>query len=140
MTSTLALMRQVMAQQPFSMHMGVEIEAADPTTGVVFRLPLRAEHLQHQGIVHGGVVAFLADMALAFTGGAALGGDIVTSEFKINYMRPARGTALIGRGICLSAGQSQATVRCDIFSIDASGGERLSAAAQGTITRVARGG
>jgi uncharacterized protein (TIGR00369 family) len=69
---------------------------------------------QH-GFVHGGVVSYAADNALTYAGGRVLGADVVTSEFKINYLRPAQGERLIARGAVIHAGKSQAVCRCDVL-------------------------
>lgn len=92
---------------------------------------------QH-GFVHGGVVSYAADNALTYAGGRVLGADVVTSEFKINYLRPAQGERLIARGAVIHAGKSQAVCRCDVFASDA-GQEKLCATAQGTIARLGEG-
>nr|WP_237475214.1 PaaI family thioesterase [Xanthomonas sp. LMG 9002] len=77
-------------------------------------------------------MSYLADNALTFAGGLALGGDALTAEFKINYLRPARGTRLIARAQSIGKGKRQAVCRCDIVSVE-EGGEGLCAVAQGTI-------
>jgi uncharacterized protein (TIGR00369 family) len=83
--------------------------------------------------VHGGVLSYLADNALTFAGGSLLGPAIVTSEYKINYLRPAMGERLIARATVLHAGKHQAVCRCDISVVNADK-ETLCAAAQGTIS------
>ena len=85
--------------------------------------------------MHGGVVSYLADNALTYAGGSVLKVAVVTSEFKINYVRPAIGNALVARATVVHAGKNQAVCRCDVYSVD-DGGERLCAAAQGTIVRL----
>jgi uncharacterized protein (TIGR00369 family) len=125
----------VLAQQPFSALLGAEIVAYSPA-GVEMRLAIRDELKQQAGFVHGGVLSYLADNALTFAGGARLDGEIVTGEFKINYIRPAIGTELIVRASAISSGRTQAVTRCEIFA-RADGVERLCAAAQGTITVLA---
>lgn len=35
-----------------------------------WKFPLRDEHLQQHGFVHGGVISYLADNALTFAGGS----------------------------------------------------------------------
>lgn len=87
---------------------------------------------QQSGFVHGGVLSYAADNALTFVGGAALGEAVVTSEFKINYLRPATGDALVARSRAAYAGRSQAVCQCEVFAAS-NGGERLCAVAQGTI-------
>ena len=97
-------------------------------------LPLRPDLLQQHGFAHGGVISYLADNALTYAGGTAMAGAhvAVTSEFKINYVRPAVGERLIARAETVAAGRTQAVCRCDVFAVK-DGEERLCAVAQGTI-------
>lgn len=127
----LARGRAVLAARPFSPMLGAEITALS-ADGVELRPPVTSALAQRHGVVHGGVVACLADNALAFAGGARLSGRIVTSEMKISYLRPAVGEALVARGHAIGAGRTQAVARCEVFAV-AAGAERLVAAAQGTI-------
>lgn len=132
MQATLDLGRQVLAQQPFSLFLGADITAFEAGRAVL-ELPLRPELLQQNGFAHGGVLSYLADNALTFAGGSVLGVSVVTSEFKINYLRPAVGERLRVEATVLHAGRTQAVVRCEIVALR--GEERLlCAAAQGTIT------
>ncbi|SCC92168.1 Thioesterase superfamily protein [Thiomonas sp. X19] len=135
MNTMLDLGRAVLAQQPFSALMGAELVAYEANRAIL-ELPLRPELLQQNGFAHGGVLCYLADNALTFAGGSALGSAVVTSEFKINYLRPALGERLCAEASVVHAGRSQAVVRCEIFA--AQGAQRkLCAAAQGTITHLA---
>ncbi|KZZ30401.1 phenylacetic acid degradation protein, partial [Alcanivorax sp. HI0083] len=86
------------------------------------------------GFVHGGVVSYLADNALTYAGGSVLG-DSVTSEYKINYLRPALGERLTARATVLSSGKRQAVCQCEVIALN-NGEERLVAVAQGTISKV----
>ena len=131
MQATLDLGRQVLAQQPFSLFLGADITAFEAGRAVL-ELPLRPELLQQNGFAHGGVLSYLADNALTFAGGSVLGVSVVTSEFKINYLRPAVGELLIARAQAVHHGRAQAVCRCDVFVVQA-GTEKLCAVAQGTI-------
>ena len=66
---------------------------------------------------------------------ARWGVGVVTSEFKINYLRPARGETLVARAEVVHCGRTQAVCRYDIFSSDG-GAERLCATAQGTVAKL----
>jgi uncharacterized protein (TIGR00369 family) len=103
---------------------------------VVLELPISEQLLQQHGFVHGGVLSYAADNALTFAGGSALGPAVVTSEFKINYVRPAKGERLIAKASVVHAGKSQAVCRCEVFSLT-EGQELLCAVAQGTIASLA---
>ena len=84
--------------------------------------------------MHGGVLAYLADNALTYAGGSVLG-KVLTSEFKINYMRPAKdGDRLVAVATVVGSGKTQAVCRCDIF-VELGGERKLCAAAQGTIRK-----
>jgi len=128
--------RDILSRQPFSKSLGVDIVSMG-VGRTALRMPIHEGLTQHLGMVHGGVIATLADMALAFTGGPVMGDGAVTQEFKINYLRPGVGDALLARGEVVASGRNQAVVRADVFVI-AEGTEKLCASAQGTIMRAAR--
>lgn len=137
MTTDLMRMGQrALAAQPFSALLGAEL-AVFSEGQAELRLPVRPELLQQHGLVHGGVLAYLADNALTFAGGSVLGEAVLTSEFKINYVRPARGDRLVAQATVVSAGQTQAVCRCEIYAVkDGQETRSLCAAAQGTIVKV----
>ncbi|MEP1217402.1 MAG: PaaI family thioesterase [Marinobacter sp.] len=125
--------KTILEQQPFSVLLGTELDTFEPGTAKL-SLTVRDELKQQHGFVHGGVVSYLADNALTYAGGSVLG-DSVTSEYKINYLRPALGQTLIARATVISAGRKQAVCNCQVVAIN-DGEERVVAVAQGTITRV----
>jgi uncharacterized protein (TIGR00369 family) len=129
---TLAWGRGVLAQQPFSRLLGAELLHLSDRGDAELALDLRAELLQQHGFAHGGVVSYLADNALTYAGGAALAVPVVTSEFKINYVRPALGDRLVVRARAEAVSRSQAVCRCDVY-VQRDGDEKLCAIAQGTI-------
>ena len=100
-------------------------------------LPVTPQLLQQHGFVHGGVLSYVADNALTYAGGTAMRVPVVTSEFKINYLRPAVGELLIARAQAVHHGRAQAVCRCDVFVVQA-GTEKLCAVAQGTIAHCHR--
>ena len=130
--------REVLAEQPFSRLLGAELKRLEPGGICELELALRTELLQQNGFAHGGVVSYLADNALTYAGGAAAGVGVVTSEFKINYVRPAIGERLVARAEAVSVGKNQIVCRCDVF-VRSGGDEKLCAVAQGTITRIGDG-
>jgi uncharacterized protein (TIGR00369 family) len=76
----------------------------------LIELPIKYEITQSKGSVHGGALASLVDS----TAGAAvrsllsIGQTAVTIEMKLNYIRPATGSKLIGKGSTLHIGKSLA--------------------------------
>jgi len=136
MDSLHQLARQVLDAQPFSRLLGTELVRVDGE-GVTLALPVADHHKQQHGFVHGGVLSYLVDNALTFAGGLALGGDALTSEFKLNYLTPAKGTRLEARAEAKGVGRRQAVCRCEIYAVD-EGRETLCALAQGTIVAVSK--
>src|SRR5512145_1266264 len=126
--------RKVLASQPFSVLLGAELAGFAPGSAEL-RIPIREGLTQQHGFVHGGVISYAADNALTYVGGSVLGPAVVTSEFKINYVRPAMGDSIVARATVIYEGKTQAVCRCDIYSVK-DGKESLCAVAQGTINRI----
>lgn len=124
----------ILSQQPFAVKLGTRLDAFS-SGHAELSLPIIDDLRQQHGFVHGGVVSYLADNALTFAGGSVLG-DALTVEFKINYLRPARGQGrLIAVADVIGQSKSQAVVRCDVFVESVDGARSHCAAAQGTIVR-----
>ena len=130
----LAFGQRVLAAQAFSQLLGTQLTALSPQA-TELRLAVKPELLQQNGFVHGGVLAYMADNALAFAGGAAMGVPVVTSEFKLNYVRPAKGETLVARAVCAVQSKAQAVCTVQVFTV-AGGVEKLCAIGQGTIARL----
>jgi uncharacterized protein (TIGR00369 family) len=86
-----------------------------------------------RGVVQGGVLASLLDVAMAT---AAAGGNydtrkrpMATLELKINYLAAATGDTLTARADVIRAGSRTSAVRCEIY--DDTGG--VCAAGLGTF-------
>jgi uncharacterized protein (TIGR00369 family) len=132
MSKLLEFGREILNNQPFSVLLGTKLELFEPGKAIL-TLAIREELKQQHGFVHGGVVSYLADNALTYAGGSVLG-DSVTSEYKINYLRPAVGEKLVARASVLASGKKQAVCQCEVFAVG-DVGERLVAVAQGTIIK-----
>ncbi|MBZ5508893.1 MAG: PaaI family thioesterase [Acidobacteriia bacterium] len=85
-------------------------------TSLVVQERLRQQH----GFVHGGVIATLADHT---AGGAArsVSGtkDVLTVEFKINYLRPASGDRLRCSATVLRAGKTAIVAEALVYANNA---------------------
>ncbi len=125
---------QVLASQPFSVLVGAELLFFSQGRAEL-KIPIRSELKQQHGFVHGGVISYAADNALTFAGGSVLGPGVATSEFKINYLRPAIGDFLVARATVIYTSKSQAVCRCDVF-VSKGGKESLCATSQGTIAKL----
>jgi len=125
--------KQILKEQPFSMLLGTELTSFGEGQAEL-SLTIRDELTQNFGFVHGGVLSYLADNCITFSAASILG-KCVTSEYKINYVRPALGEILIARSTVLASGKKQATCECKVYVV-AEQREKLVAVALGTISKV----
>jgi len=101
---------------------------------VDIRLPFRNDLTQQNGFLHAGTIAAVADSACGY---AALSlmpadADVLSIEFKVNMLAPAKGDAIVARGVVIRAGRTIMVCRADVVSITGSD-EKLVAAMQGTM-------
>lgn len=87
---------------------------------VTIRLPRSEAILQHHGFIHGGAVATIGDTA---AGCAALtlmtaSQNVLTVEFKINLMAPARQPALLARGRVVRPGRTLTIAEAEIVGLE----------------------
>jgi uncharacterized protein (TIGR00369 family) len=121
-----------LANQPFSALLGTTLVDIGPGQAVL-GLAVTGSLSQQNGYVHGGVLSYLADNALAFAGGSVLGPGVVTAGFTIDYLRAAVGRRILARARSVHAGRRHAVCVCEIWDVDERGAETLCALAQGTI-------
>ncbi len=83
-------------------------------------MPFSASVAQQHNFFHGGAVGALADSAGGYAAMTIVpdGSDVLTLEYKINFLRPAVGSLLVAEGIVLRAGRSVVVTRIDVFSCE----------------------
>ena len=126
-------MRDSFARQPAMRLIGASLSRVEPGR-VDVELPVRDDLTQQHGFVHGGIVGMIADSAggyAAFTLMPATA-SVLTVEYKINLLAPARGTALVARAEVVKAGRTLSLSRVDVYGIDG-GRETLVATMQLTL-------
>jgi uncharacterized protein (TIGR00369 family) len=102
--------QQALKSQPFSALIGARLTSLSEGKAVL-EVPIREEVLQQDGYVLGGVISYIADNALTFAGGSVLGPAVLTSKYKINYLRPASGETLLARASVVNAGRPCAAAK-----------------------------
>ncbi|WP_114521283.1 PaaI family thioesterase [Altererythrobacter sp. ZODW24] len=134
---SLAYMREVAVKgSGFSNWLGVEPVKVWKGESELL-LEMRGDLTQHHGFAHGAIVGLMADNACAWAGASAVG-DVVTGNYTINFLAPARGTHLRSKGTVMKAGKRQAVVRADVWSESADEEPVLVAVAQATIIPTGR--
>ncbi|MBM3726681.1 MAG: PaaI family thioesterase [Acidobacteria bacterium] len=96
---------------------GAEVTARHDD-GVTVELPIHAGLLNTPGILHGGMIATLADEtawhALQHQYGKRAE-QTTTTELKVNYLRPIIGSKAVARAVVLKAGRTLCVSRVDIY-------------------------
>ena len=108
--------RSRMTLSHFSALMGFEVERLFEG-GAVLGMDVEDRHRQVHAVMHGGVIAALADTAAALAAYTALprGTEIATIELKINYLLPIRDGRVRAEGRVLRAGRNFLVVECEVF-------------------------
>jgi uncharacterized protein (TIGR00369 family) len=127
----LEVAQKLLANQPFSVLLGARVTAFGDG-GATLELDIRPELQQQNGFLHGGVLSYAADNALTFAGGTALGANVLTGGFTINYLQPAQGDVLRAVAKVAHATTRQATCSCELRTVTGDT-ETLCALAQGTV-------
>jgi len=129
------------ARQGFLRAMGARIVALAAGRCVI-ELPFGEGVSQQHGFFHGGAIGTLADTAGGYAAMTLMPdrADVLTLEYKINFLRPASGDALVAEGEVLRAGRSVSVTRVNVYAREGEG-RILCAAVQQSIMRAAsRGG
>lgn len=116
--------RQSLRDQPF-MEAMLRAEATHIEPGrVEIVVPVHEQVLQPHGNVHGIIASAVADSAAGYAAQTLLpeGYDVVTVEYKINYLAPGVGERIVAVGEVVRAGRTLSVSTADVFA--ETGGER----------------
>jgi uncharacterized protein (TIGR00369 family) len=82
-------------------------------------LPYRDDLTQQKGYVHGGILGMIADTAAGYSAFSLMpaGCSLVTVEYKINILAPARGS-LVARGRVVRPGRTLTIARAEVYADD----------------------
>jgi uncharacterized protein (TIGR00369 family) len=102
-----AKVQHILDNAPFACELGIELTAIEDGWCETRLAPGRRHHQQH-GLIHAGVLATLADhtAGCAARGAVGLHQDVLTIEFKINFLRPVVADRLRCRADVLRAGKT----------------------------------
>lgn len=129
----LHVLEEAIQKTPFAVLLGAKVTQY-ALGKVELAVPFQQSITQHHGLAHGAVIGFIADSACSWAA-ASVAGDVVTAEYKINLIAPARGAVLVGRGEVISSSGRQVIARADVFSLS-DGREILVATALATIAKL----
>lgn len=111
-------------RQHFMKHIGFRLNIIEKgrTEGV---LDVKEMHHQQRGLLHGGVIATLADIVAGFAAYTMVPEDhhVVTGEIKISYLNPGKGNRVHAMGWVLKSGTKIQFCEAEIY--DLRGDERV---------------
>jgi uncharacterized protein (TIGR00369 family) len=109
--------RDSFAKQTIMATLGAEI-AAVRLGEVEIVLPFSEKILQQHGFVHAGAVATIADSACGYAGLSVMPRDaaVLTTEFKIHLLSPAKGDRLRAIGRVVRNGKSLVVTLGEVFA------------------------
>lgn len=128
-----ARVRASFGKQRLMRTIGAALEQVEPGR-VAIRLPFRADLTQQHGFLHAGAIASVADSAAGYAALTLMPADaaVLSIEFKVNMLAPAKGESLVARAEVIRPGRTIMVCRADVFALSG-GQEKLVAAFQGTM-------
>jgi uncharacterized protein (TIGR00369 family) len=125
--------RASFGKQRLMQTIGAVLEEVAPGR-VSVRLPFRDDLTQQHGFLHAGTVAAVADSACGYAALTSMPGDaaVLSIEFKVNMLAPAKGESIVARATVIRAGRTIVVCRADVYACTGDQ-EKLIAAMQGTM-------
>ena len=101
---------------PFENHLNLQVVERH-SDGVTVHFPISPDFLNLQGVLHGGIIATIADEAAwhAIEHHFGQPTNCTTTELKVNYLRPIFSDKAIARAYLVRAGKTLCVSRIDIF-------------------------
>ena len=125
------------ARQGVMHTLGATLEVADAGR-VVIVMPHKPGLTQQHGFVHAGIVATALDSACGYAAFSLMPADaaVLTVEFKVNLLAPARGPWFRFEGVVLKAGRTISVVEGKAWQHEAGAAEALCASMTATVMTV----
>jgi uncharacterized protein (TIGR00369 family) len=112
-----ARVRDSFSRQTIMTTIGAEISTVQPGE-VAIVLPFSDRVLQQHGFIHAGAVATIADSACGYAALTVMPREaaVLTTEFKINLMSPAKGDRLRAVGRVIRGGKKLVITLGEVFA------------------------
>ena len=104
-------------RQTLMSSLGAELEEVSAGE-VVISLPFRSDLCQQEGFIHAGVLTAIVDSACGYAAMTVMPeqSEVLTVEYKVNFLRPARGERFQAKGRVLKAGKTLTVCLGEVFS------------------------
>lgn len=131
-----SIVRESFSRQGFMRTLGAEISVLDHGQ-VEIRLGYRPTLTQQNGFIHAGVLTSILDSACGYAA-MSVGPekhDVLSVEFKVNLLAPARGERFVARAAVKRAGKNLTVCTADAFAIQ-NGQEKVVATMLATMMNI----
>ena len=136
MTQRESIVRESFSRQGFMKTLGAEISVLDHGQ-VEIRVGYRPTLTQQNGFIHAGVLTCILDSACGYAA-MSVGPekhDVLSVEFKVNLLAPARGERFVARAAVKRAGKNLTVCTADAFAIQ-NGQEKVVATMLATMMNI----
>ncbi len=120
-----AKVRSSFSRQTAMQTLGAVLGRVEPGE-VEIEMPYRDDLTQQHGFVHGGIVTSILDSACGYAAFTLSSADtaILTVEYKVNFVAPAKGEQLLARGEVVRPGATVTVCKGNVLAYD-DGEEKL---------------
>lgn len=114
--------RESFGRQGFMRTLGATVESVEPGT-VTIACAFDERMTQQHGLMHGGVLASLADVACGYAALTMMpaGKEVLTVEFKINFLKPAKSDRVVAVGQVVQSGRTLTVCEGTVFDATRTG-------------------
>lgn len=133
-TDPAARVQASFGQQTIMALLGAKLDTVEPGR-VDIVLPYRADLCQQNGFLHAGISTTIADSAGGYAAFTLFGPDedVLTSEFKMNFLAPAKGDRFVATGRVVKPGKRLSVCQVEMHAYD---GEHATLCVIGLLTAV----
>jgi uncharacterized protein (TIGR00369 family) len=124
------------ARQTAMQTLGIELESVE-LGKVTLAMPFAAHLSQQHGFVHAGVIATALDSACGYAAFTLMSADaaVLSIEFKVNLLAPARGESFVMHGEVIKPGRTITVCEGKAYALTG-GAEKLIATMTATMMTV----
>jgi uncharacterized protein (TIGR00369 family) len=129
--------RSSFARQRAMTTLGIEMRRVEAGE-IELAMGYDAAYTQQHGFVHAGIIAAALDSACGYAAFSLMPADaaVLTVEFKINLVAPAKGERFVFRANVVKPGRTLTICEARAFALDEGGAQRLVATMTGTLMAV----
>lgn len=133
--------RASFARQKAMEMIGAKLVRVEPGE-VEIELPFREDLTQQHGFIHAGVITAVVDSACGYAAYSLMppGASVLTVEFKVNLLAPARGERFRALGKVVKAGKTISVCHGEVVAVGEQGEKLVATMSATMMTLIGRPG